>query len=426
MGSFAFTCTVSGLPIEVGDKVRYLLLTASPYGERSFCYSTDGWFPRVFPLRGKYNDYGSVEAVEDKLGIDLWLAGFQKDLVERGIGDNSCHDVAVSKGMDFGELLEAVWEHRVLVEREIDRERREQLLSKYVPSEQKGIPTFQGIQKLLKDAGHAVVERGFSGAGFMVDGEWGDVRIRVSTTGDDFGKDAQFLQKVLPLLSDYAAMLTAGTGSYANSAEIVVRVKPGTKDYHGGGRDRDQAPLLVSQAMVREDVWQLLLQERVETYSSDSEGKYKRRLVKVADVKKQARELWKIALEEKQEQALRVKEHPEIFAKHDWSLFMGAERARSLFGEFVSKSAVPFTVGLDLSFRLLVDLFCEKKVTQKQVDSWLDDAAEFCIIQPVLSTLRYYWHPSHLCGPQFGEWKAHTHFHEGLAKLSKRNQRRRY
>jgi hypothetical protein len=68
MGSFDYTCAISGLPIAGGEAVRYLLLTQNPYHRGvkagSFvCYSTDHWFPRVFPIRAKYNDYGS-EVIE--------------------------------------------------------------------------------------------------------------------------------------------------------------------------------------------------------------------------------------------------------------------------------------------------------------------------------------------------------------------------
>lgn len=33
MGSFASTCCISGLPIEAGDDVRWLLLMQNPYCE---------------------------------------------------------------------------------------------------------------------------------------------------------------------------------------------------------------------------------------------------------------------------------------------------------------------------------------------------------------------------------------------------------
>ena len=63
MGSFATTCAVSELPIEAGDKVRYLLLSSNPYIEGVKCHTSDLWFPRTYPVQAVYNDYGSIENI---------------------------------------------------------------------------------------------------------------------------------------------------------------------------------------------------------------------------------------------------------------------------------------------------------------------------------------------------------------------------
>lgn len=98
MGSFAYTCCITNLPIEAGDDVKYILLTENPYSDSGKCNVHDTWFPRTWPISAQYNDYGSIE------GFDLnspaaWaiMAGFQKDLIEVGTGDNTCHDVPAKK-----------------------------------------------------------------------------------------------------------------------------------------------------------------------------------------------------------------------------------------------------------------------------------------------------------------------------------------
>ena len=103
MGSFDYTCCVSGLPISDGTPIRYLLLTENPYNSPAehTCYIDDRWALRTFPLRAEYDDYGSVQIVQEGLLRDIWLEGFKRDLVERGTGDNSCHDVPVRKDMTF-------------------------------------------------------------------------------------------------------------------------------------------------------------------------------------------------------------------------------------------------------------------------------------------------------------------------------------
>src|SRR4051812_23628121 len=104
MGSFSYTCGVSRLPIHAGHKVRYMLLTQNPYNDSTKCSPNDWWFPRSFPLRAEYNDYGSVENVEEGVGRELWMEALKIDLVSVGTGDNSIHDVPTSKNMSWDEL----------------------------------------------------------------------------------------------------------------------------------------------------------------------------------------------------------------------------------------------------------------------------------------------------------------------------------
>lgn len=92
MGSFSSTCCISGLPITYGTPVRWLLLTQNPYWDGGFvCYSNGRWVPRTWPIR-VYNDYGSIENWEEGPLLDSIMKGFELDLVEVGVGDNSFHD----------------------------------------------------------------------------------------------------------------------------------------------------------------------------------------------------------------------------------------------------------------------------------------------------------------------------------------------
>lgn len=102
MGSFAATCAISELPIEAGDKVRYLLLSSNPYIEENIkCYSTGLWFPRTYPLQAVYNDYGSIDNVVQPNLCQGFLDGLKLDMIEKGWGDNSVHDVPAKKRYDF-------------------------------------------------------------------------------------------------------------------------------------------------------------------------------------------------------------------------------------------------------------------------------------------------------------------------------------
>ena len=112
MGSFDGTCAVSGLPIGAGDKVRWLVLGANPYFEGGCaCYPHDIWYPRSLPVRAKCNDYGSIEGYDaGGLAVRSIRDVLARDLVEVGVGDNLCHDVATSRDMSFESLLAAIWE----------------------------------------------------------------------------------------------------------------------------------------------------------------------------------------------------------------------------------------------------------------------------------------------------------------------------
>src|ERR1700743_832840 len=119
MGSFNATCIVSGLQIEAGDEVRYLVLARNAYapdGNGHCCYVTGRWQLHGVPIRAKYNDYGSVEDIVPGFTSDLFFKGLAMAAVEVGIGDNSCHDVAVREDMDQKSWLKALWEGRVKVD----------------------------------------------------------------------------------------------------------------------------------------------------------------------------------------------------------------------------------------------------------------------------------------------------------------------
>lgn len=82
MGCFSYTCGISNLPIEEGDKVRYFLIAESPYPVRAACYIHDVWWPRTIPLKAEYDSYGGVVNVELPEVQQLWLETFWLDRVD--------------------------------------------------------------------------------------------------------------------------------------------------------------------------------------------------------------------------------------------------------------------------------------------------------------------------------------------------------
>lgn len=119
MGSFNFTCAVSGLPIRMGEPVRFVLLQTWPFQDKAAhqaCYPHEWWCLRNYALMSTYNEGGLIdtENVHPKVLRDLWMYQFQQDLIEVSKGSRS-HEPGTKKGMSFKDLLESLWEGRVSV-----------------------------------------------------------------------------------------------------------------------------------------------------------------------------------------------------------------------------------------------------------------------------------------------------------------------
>ncbi len=112
MGCWNKTCGLSKLHIYTGDPVYVFVIEQNLNHDR--CYSTAFWSPVLVPFESVYNDYGGGE---DSSGV--WLPyimeGIRSELIEREVGENECHDIAV-KREGFGEeqFFEAVHEGRLL------------------------------------------------------------------------------------------------------------------------------------------------------------------------------------------------------------------------------------------------------------------------------------------------------------------------
>lgn len=399
MGSFASTCCVSGFPIEYGDDVYYFLLTENPYQEHT-CYIYDLWFPRTWPLKAKYNDYGSVEDVEEGPEQDVWLKGFQTDLVELGTGDNSVHDVPIKKDMTFAQLLDALWEKRVSVLRDTKSVTKElKQMDDQLEIQNRPfidyIPTMNGVEKTLSSI---VCPKGHQ---FLVDEMPDSIRVRWSGYGEAFGQDQDWLSKVQALFPEFSTVITAGSGSYSHKAELRVFVSPGTVDI-GGERfvDRhvqikkdDETPLLVKQAMIRADVWEALCKLKINTWENKN--------LTVTDYVTQAQAFVKS-----------IEQRDLAFALRFGTLI--SSKSRDPGSYLMVRNPIPFTMALVEHLALL-------KGMDGASDSFVKKAAEFTFIQDVLGGCRYIWHPTYTAGPQFDGWEEQSRMHRELSKVIRDN-----
>lgn len=402
MGSFAGTCCISGLPIEAGDAVRYLLLTQNPYCTGGFvCESHGRWVPRTWPVKAKYNDYGSIEDWETGPVQALIMRGLQVDLIEVGVGNNSVHDVAAKKDMSFEDLLNAVWEGRVMVKRKAGTGYSAEQLEYFrrqVPPTPKWVPTLNNVEAALSEAQ-------LPGQGrYLVDEQRGQVRVRYDGLSGDYGKDEErLLTAKAALEKTFAVVLTAGSGSYAHSSELLCFVAPGTNEQGHARRihvAEEESPLLVQQAMIREDVWQaLLVLKLTDPYRGNSTHS-------IDDYRRSASNFIK---------KLRArKENPSERSQEDisnWEEDFGASLLET-------RGITPSLIGLSYHANLLIE------------DGHADDefaalAAEFAFIWRLLMDVRYVWRPSDTAGPQCGEYKAHTAFLRAMTKACLEAKKRR-
>ena len=113
MGFYDATCSISGLPIVMGDRVRAILLTQTPYVREDGIPSY--WFPRSFPIRATYSGYGTIKDGGPGPARDLWLECLAHDIVPMPQGPNRFHDVATSRDMPWNDMLVALRERRIQV-----------------------------------------------------------------------------------------------------------------------------------------------------------------------------------------------------------------------------------------------------------------------------------------------------------------------
>lgn len=276
MGSTSMQCSASGLGITGGTPVRCLLVTRSPYGDSE---PRRSWIVRTPPIRAVNNDYGSICDIhpDDKRIAELWLRGLREDAVEKGLGDNSYHDVPVSRDMSFDELLVAIQERRLEVIQDVrnfwSRPRRaaDDDGTDWTP------PLMKRVTELLEAAQPGCVSRGAADDKYVVDEPVpGMARVRFGQYS--FAKWQEPFERASTCLMEagLACVVTAGTGRYAN---LLVFPKPRVEgqDYvHGpqwdmarGASADDDKTLDIGLVMIREDVWQAMLAFPHNEYVSD-------------------------------------------------------------------------------------------------------------------------------------------------------------
>lgn len=473
MGSFDFTCAVSNMPLHVGDKIRYVMLTKSPYSDEK------GWFVRSFPIKAEYNDYGSIENWDSKDPmIKTLMSGFQIDMVEKGVGDNTVHDRSVKLDMEFSELIERFHQSGLLV---VDRyakqkfddlkhrarmdavdamledgkskpkkdERTEaEIRRDYEVAECKkdlasGRASLRAVERALLNAGYdiALADKysAKSGKAMHVDViAHGHCRVRVASY-DEGGTHEKVLTTVMAALSPhFSVMLTEGSGRYSYGPELQVMTcfKARTKDHEPLRtihplKDESAQFLPCMPAMIHEEVWQSMVNAPAKTYDYNSEtGKGKHRKITLEDSKKALQEVINVTRGRASKSTLKRAGFGEGLARDTdlddpLSEFLQGDIIQRIEGAWaLGKDAIPYCTGLATHFRILLKIL--RTVPTEQIYPTLDQVAEYMFVQDRLFEIRVDLKPSTYFGPQFGEYDKHAYAYGEWAKIAKRRHNRRY
>lgn len=316
MGSFAATCSVSGLPITRDTPVRFFLLTESPdckdIAEAHSIYGL--WGVRTFPLRALYNNYGTVEKVEEGAAQDIWMEALAKDLHPLPLGENPYHDLETSRSMSFETLLETLRERRVFCEQ---------------------VSIGQRDRECKEAVNHA---RSLLG------------------------------EELLP-----------------------VPPKPPM-----------EPPLKVQPAMVREDVWQMLLtlptggvEGTIQQYRDEIRALYL---------------AYQSLIEETITERLEKLSIPPEAVPGAW---VGVKGRRESVASWVVQPTMWETLR-DKHW----EMYLAKKIPVEEATAFIDSVAEAAYVDRVLMGVRFVWQPFHTAGDQFGDFYKHTRFLQGLADVA--------
>lgn len=115
MGSWNKTCGLSNLHIYAGTPVYVFVLEDARRDSDSDCYATSLFSPLLLPFDSEYNDYGGGENSGGP-GFEPIMAALKSRLIERDVGENEYHDIAVKRDAFNEELFfSAVRENRLMI-----------------------------------------------------------------------------------------------------------------------------------------------------------------------------------------------------------------------------------------------------------------------------------------------------------------------
>lgn len=398
------TCAVSKLPITLGTPVRALLLTQNPYHlNGSGCvYPYDMWVPRTLVARAVYGDYDRIKP-QDDWAIQSWLQGFQYDLLEKEIGENTYHEISVKlKSLNYQTLERAIHEGRL----EISRLGKPVLLNEdleYEKSLDLCIPTVNRVKEALHT--HNLYVSGDHQANYFIVNEpqRGLIRARWERWGGS-GEDS-----LAALTAAKKAFDEMGWSSMVLSdAQILIGCPFGAQLYGQGPVWETREPeehLFVNKALIREDIWQELTQDFL--------GKPK---LTLQDYKNGIQKLWANVLssEELSLQIRYAERHPEI---EKWEPYSRAFYSVAAHDFETPGSSVFEGMPKMLTPESHIAMLMEQDPALSE--DLLINLAETAMVFDNLRHINHMWYPSYRVGPSYPYPVSVRRFQQMIRKAAK-------
>lgn len=363
MGSFAMTCALSGLPIHRGDAVRFMVLMQVHEEYPANHYSL--YYPRTLPLRGVYNDYGTIEKEEEGVIQRHLLKALDEDLIEQGTGDSPTLDPRVRKGMTFGEFLCDLIDGRLRV-------RNPWYTREFAYDSD---PTIDAVMSLLPT--------GLRGT-YLVDRHYDSVRVRYS--GSEHKRAIGAARRALQ--GRYAVVTTAGSAGFGYTSELRVFMRPQWKDPDCISSVSLYEGLTLYQCLIREDVWTALA-------SLNLTGALEDRAYRMPEERSVTEALLRTRSKPQDPEAACISYPLRKLANalDGWGCLVS-----------VSEEALPGMIGVATHLdRMLSD----PETSVEAVEALSPLILQYVRVLRSIRRLRLYWRPSFPIGPQISDWGDH-------------------
>lgn len=382
MGSYDYTCSVSNLPIGHGVPVKFLTLIESPHDPFNlslFC----------LPISCKYNDYGSIENYDlNNIDVKLFLEMMKVYAVEKPLGENKYHDPLVSSDMSFDSWLSAMRSNAVGIHKESysNSSFSNKKIDKNDLPGKKGKPTWERIQKQIELKGFIIGPNGYSANEVF----HGCVKVKYNNyCKHDEGKEKLTLIKEA-LGEEYNTIFVPGEGSSVWSVEMLVF--PHTNDNYDCDDPHSitysfdiKDSLKIYQAIVREDVWNYLVNLKVKDY--DILHSFDYYLNETNEFFPTLYKMKKLSKDDALEARMVINSSIIGRFEHKW-----LRKTSYIAAEILDK---------------------------KEINSFINLMSETLKFNEALYFIRYKYRPGNSFGSQFGEFSHHLNFHKFLTKICK-------